>query len=71
MAVDAQEMGLVPMHELQTFPLFFADLSTSRSLLLTGILLLVSLEFGLVPDNLADEYWPKANIPWASMFTHL
>ena len=62
MAVDSQDMFLVPMRELQKFPLFFADPSTSRSSLLTSILPLVSLEFGLVPDKLTDEYRPKANI---------
>ena len=46
-------MVLVPMCELQKFPLFFADPLASRSPLLVSILLLVSLEFGLVPNNLA------------------
>ena len=56
-------MVLVPMRELQKFPLFFADPSASRSPLLTSILPLVGLKFGLVPDNLADKYWPKADMP--------
>ena len=49
-------MVLVPMRKLQKFPLFFADPSASRSPLLASILPLVSLEFGLVPNNLAKEY---------------
>jgi hypothetical protein len=62
-ANHSPEKGLVPMLVLQLCPLYFADLLTPWSPLLTGILLLVSLAFGLVPDNLEHEYQSEANVP--------